>query len=70
MQRPIKYAEKGLAVTANGLWHVFTAANSIRRNPSFTPRWSEKPLLQVVAEDQAAAGLAARDRLALPDLRP
>src|SRR6476646_4658897 len=44
MQRPIKYAEKGLAVTANGLWHVFNTLNSIRRNPSFTPKWSEKPL--------------------------
>jgi uncharacterized radical SAM superfamily Fe-S cluster-containing enzyme len=44
MQRPIKYAEKGLAVTANGLWHVFNTVNSIRRNPSFTPKWSEKPL--------------------------
>ncbi len=44
MQRPIKYAEKGLAVTANGLWQVFSTLNSIRRNPSFTPKWSEKPL--------------------------
>ncbi|HEY8536819.1 MAG TPA: hypothetical protein VIL25_10220, partial [Vicinamibacterales bacterium] len=44
MYRPIKYVEKGLAVTANGLWHVFQALNSIRPNPSFTPKWSDKPL--------------------------
>ena len=46
MHAPIKYVEKGLAVAANGLWHVFSAANSVRQNPSFTPRWSEKPLLK------------------------
>src|SRR5690606_28321577 len=43
MHRPIKYVEKGLAVTANGLWHVFQALNSIRPNPSFIPKGSDKP---------------------------
>jgi uncharacterized radical SAM superfamily Fe-S cluster-containing enzyme len=46
MRAPIKYVEKGLAVTANGLWHLFSAANSVRQNPSFIPRWSDKPLLK------------------------
>ncbi len=46
MHAPIKYVEKGMAVAANGLWHVFSTATSIRRNPSFTPRWSDKPLLK------------------------
>src|SRR5918994_352471 len=46
MHAPIKYVEKGMAVAANGLWQVFSAANSIRQNPSFTPRWSDKPLLK------------------------
>ena len=27
MHAPMKYVEKGLAVTANGLWHVFNTAN-------------------------------------------
>src|SRR6187455_1322730 len=44
MHRPIKYVEKGMAVTANGVWHVFNTVNSIRQNPSFTPKWSDKPL--------------------------
>ena len=44
MHAPMKYVEKGLALTANGLWHVFSTANRIKRNPSFTPRWSDKPL--------------------------
>ena len=44
MHAPMKYVEKGLALTANGLWHAFSTANKIRQNPSFTPRWSDKPL--------------------------
>src|SRR6186997_2071654 len=44
MHAPMKYVEKGLAITANGLWHVFNTANRIKQNPSFTPRWSDKPL--------------------------
>src|SRR5215831_12394017 len=44
MHPPIKYFEKGLSITANGLWHVFNTANKIKQNPSFTPRWSDKPL--------------------------
>ena len=44
MHRPAKYAEKGLAIAAQGVWHLFNTLNSIRPNPSFTPKWSEKPL--------------------------
>ncbi len=46
MHKPIKYAEKALTVVAGAAWSVFERANSINRNPSFTPRWSEKPLLK------------------------
>ena len=46
MHAPMKYVEKGLSVAANGVWQVFSAANKIRQNPSFTPRWSDKPLLK------------------------
>ena len=46
MAKAIKYVEKGLAVTANALWHVFEPLNRIKPNPSFTPRWSDKPLLK------------------------
>ena len=67
MHAPMKYVEKGLAIAANGIWQVFSTANKIKQNPSFTPRWSDKPLLKSLPEDQAAARLAARDRLALPD---
>jgi uncharacterized radical SAM superfamily Fe-S cluster-containing enzyme len=42
----MKYVEKGMALAANGVWQVFAAANKIAQNPSFTPAWSDKPLLK------------------------
>ncbi len=44
--KPIKYVEKAIAVAANGAWHLFDALNRISPNPSFTPKWSDKPLLK------------------------
>src|SRR5881398_1714633 len=46
MAKAIKFVEKGLAVTANALWHVYEPLNRIKPNPSFTPKWSDKPLLK------------------------
>ncbi|HZU21622.1 MAG TPA: radical SAM protein, partial [Terriglobales bacterium] len=46
MHRPIKYVEKGLSYTAKAAWAVFERLNRISPNPSFTPAWSEKPLLK------------------------
>ena len=46
MHKPIKYVEKAVTVAANAAWHVFDAANQIKQNPSFTPKWSDKPLLK------------------------
>ena len=46
MHAPIKYAEKGLSIAANGIWQVFSQLNKISQNPSFTPKWSDKPLLK------------------------
>jgi 7,8-dihydro-6-hydroxymethylpterin dimethyltransferase len=46
MHKPIKYAEKGLTYVAKAAWTVFDAANRINPNQSFTPKWSEKPLLK------------------------
>ena len=41
-----KYMEKGLTVAAGGAWAVFRRLNKVRRRASFTPRWSDKPLLK------------------------
>ena len=46
MAQPIKYAEKAVTVAANVAWKLFTTVNSIAKNPSFTPKWSDKPLLK------------------------
>jgi 7,8-dihydro-6-hydroxymethylpterin dimethyltransferase len=46
MHKPIKYFEKGLTYAAGAAWAVFEKLNSIRPNPSFTPKWSDKPLLK------------------------
>ncbi len=46
MHRPAKYAEKVLTFAARGAWAVFERLNSIKPNPSFTPKWSDKPLLK------------------------
>ncbi len=46
MTKPIKHVEKAIAVAANVAWHVYDTLNSIKPNPSFTPKWSEKPLLK------------------------
>ena len=46
MHKPHKYAEKALTLTAQAAWAVFDRLNRINPNPSFTPKWSEKPILK------------------------
>jgi len=44
--RPIKHAEKGLTLLAGGVHEALQAVNKYKPNPSFTPKWSDKPLLK------------------------
>jgi uncharacterized radical SAM superfamily Fe-S cluster-containing enzyme len=46
MHKPIKYAEKGLTYMAKAAWFGFERVNRIRQRPSFTPKWSDKPILK------------------------
>jgi 7,8-dihydro-6-hydroxymethylpterin dimethyltransferase len=46
MHKPIKYLEKAVTVGANAIWQVFDRANQINQSASFTPKWSDKPLLK------------------------
>jgi 7,8-dihydro-6-hydroxymethylpterin dimethyltransferase len=46
MHKPIKYVEKAFTYAAKAGWVVFDNLNSINPNPSFTPKWSDKPLLK------------------------
>jgi uncharacterized radical SAM superfamily Fe-S cluster-containing enzyme len=44
MRRPIKYFEKGLSVAATVAFDAIQVINRHRPSPSFTPKWSDKPL--------------------------
>jgi 7,8-dihydro-6-hydroxymethylpterin dimethyltransferase len=44
--KAIKHAERGLALLAGGLFDGIQVINRFKPNPSFTPKWSDKPLLK------------------------
>ena len=44
--RPVKHFEKGLTYVAKGVFNAVKAVNQYKPNPSFTPKWSDKPLLK------------------------
>src|SRR5438045_9754125 len=44
--RAIKYAEQGLATAAGAIFNSIQVFNKYKPNPSFTPKWSDKPLLK------------------------
>ena len=47
MRQPIKYLEKAMSIAANGAWRIFCLMNDlVPENPSFIPKWSDKPLLK------------------------
>ena len=56
MHKPIKYVEKAVTVAAKGAWAVFDSLNQINQNPSFTPKWSDKPLLKSYQKQKPPLG--------------
>src|SRR5271167_3100083 len=56
MHKPVKYAEKAVTIAAKGAWVVFDKINSINPNPSFTPKWSDKPLLKSYEKSKPPLG--------------
>ena len=56
MHKPIKYAEKVVTYAAKGAWAVFERVNAIKPNPSFTPKWSDKPLLKSYEKQKPPLG--------------
>ena len=73
MSKTVKYAERAVTIAAQGAWTVFEKLNSIRPNPSFTPKWSDKPLLKSWQKEKPPLGWPRkpRPRLALrPPSRP
>src|SRR5271155_3365009 len=73
MHKPIKYVEKAVTIAAKGAWVVFDKINSIHPNPSFTPKWSDKPLLKSYQKSKPPLGWPrATDSLCpkcVPDIR-
>ena len=56
MHKPIKYAEKAVTMIAGAAWTVFEKANRYKQNPSFTPKWSDKPLLKSYQKEKPPLG--------------
>jgi uncharacterized radical SAM superfamily Fe-S cluster-containing enzyme len=56
MYAPIKYAEKGVALAAKGIWSVLQLAYRVNQNPSFTPKWSDQPLLKSYEKTKPTLG--------------
>ncbi|MDE3186044.1 MAG: radical SAM protein, partial [Acidobacteriota bacterium] len=56
MSKAIKYAEKAVVYAAKGAWVVYERLNRISPNPSFTPKWSDKPLLKSYQKEKPPLG--------------
>jgi uncharacterized radical SAM superfamily Fe-S cluster-containing enzyme len=55
-KKPAKYVERGLVQAAKIGWAVFSKLNSISPNASFTPKWSDKPLLKSYQKEKPPLG--------------
>jgi uncharacterized radical SAM superfamily Fe-S cluster-containing enzyme len=56
MAKAIKYAEKAVVYAAKGAWVIYERLNRISPNPSFTPKWSDKPLLKSWQKEKPPLG--------------
>ena len=56
MSKAIKFVEKSVTLASKGAWTVFEKFNSIHPNASFTPKWSDKPLLKSYQKEKPPLG--------------
>ncbi|MGO9435477.1 MAG: radical SAM protein [Terracidiphilus sp.] len=56
MSKAVKYAEKVAVYGAKAAWVVYERLNRISPNPSFTPKWSDKPLLKSYQKEKPPLG--------------
>ena len=56
MGKAIKIVETGVVYAAKAGWSVFNKLNSISPNASFTPKWSDKPLLKSYQKEKPPLG--------------
>ena len=54
--KPSKFFEKAIVTVAEASWQVFSRLNKISPNDSFTPRWSDKPLLKSYQKEKPPLG--------------
>jgi len=62
----LKLVDLALSKTAGVAFDTLQFFNKFNPNASFTPKWSEKPLLKSWEKNQADAGVAKANRFALP----
>ena len=68
MHKPIKYAEKAVTVAAGAAWIVFDQVQPNQPEPVLHAEVVRQAAAEELPEAEAATGLAARDRFALPAL--
>ena len=56
MSKAVKYVEKAAVYAAQGAWVIFERLNRISPNASFTPKWSDKPLLKSYQKEKPPLG--------------
>ncbi len=56
MSKMSKFLEKSLTYGAQAGWSVFSRLNAIHPSKSFTPRWSDKPLLKSYEKEKPPLG--------------
>jgi 7,8-dihydro-6-hydroxymethylpterin dimethyltransferase len=56
MSKAVKYAEKAVVYAAKGAWFFYDRLNRVSPNPSFTPKWSDKPLLKSWEKEKPPLG--------------
>ncbi len=56
MSKTVKSVEKLVTYAAKAGWAVFERVNRISPNPSFTPKWSDKPLLKSYQKEKPPLG--------------
>src|SRR3990172_5717643 len=56
MHKPMKYFDKGSTMAADAAWNVVQFFNQFKPNKTFTPKWSEKPLLKSYQKSKPTLG--------------
>ncbi|MBF8305703.1 MAG: molybdenum cofactor biosynthesis protein [Acidobacteria bacterium] len=56
MHKPTKYLDKGISLAAGAAWNAVQFFNQFKPNNSFTPKWTDKPLLKSYQKTKPTLG--------------